>query len=325
MATSNDILHTQERIETRSIETHSYLTSLKYISWQAVLAGVVVTLAVQILLSLLGTAIGMSTIDPLDGDTPSAQAFSIGAALWWVVSSFFSLAVGGMVAAEVSGYIDRMDGALHGLITWATVTLVGVYLVGHLVGSALSGLGGLAGATIQGAAHGAAVATSRSGDGADDDTNVNWESIKTEVQGLLAQGANSPQQNPDGKSAAVTLDLSEKVQTFLKNDHVTPQDRQEVVDLIARTGNMSQQEAAQKLSEWEKTYKDARATLDQAAGEVNQKAAVAGDKGAEALAHLSLWSFVAFLLGALAAALGGMAGSKCRENWLVRNRAAFQR
>ena len=239
---------TSERIETRSVETHSYLTSLKYISWQAVLAGVVVTLAVQILLSLLGTAIGMSTIDPLDGDTPSAQAFSIGAALWWVVSSFLSLAIGGMVAAELSGFIDRMDGALHGLITWATATLIAVYLVGHLVGSALSGIGGLASSTIQGAAHGAAVATSRSGNDTGDGSDLNWDAVQNEVQALLAQGANSPTQNSDGKTA-VTPDLAGKVRTFLKNDHVTPQDRQEVVDLIARTGNLSQQEAAQKDKE----------------------------------------------------------------------------
>ena len=318
MATSDDILHTRERIETRSVETHSYNTSLKHISWQAVLAGVAVTLAVQILLSLLGAAIGMSTIDPLEGETPSAQAFSIGAALWWVVSFFLSLAIGGMVAAELSGFVDRMDGALHGLITWATATLIGVYLVGHLVGSALSGVGGLAASTVKGAAHGAAVASTRAG-GETGDSNINWEAIESEVQGLLAQGANSPEQNTEGKPGG-TSDLPGKVQAFLNNDQVTAQDRQEIVGVIARTGNMSEQEAAQKLNEWEKTYRDAKATMNNAAGEVNEKAAVVGDKSAEALAHVSLWSFVAFVLGALAAALGGVAGSKCREQRILRQR-----
>lgn len=307
MATNDDVLHTQ-RIETRSVETHSYLTSLKHISWQAVLAGVVITLAVQILLSLLGTAIGMSTIDPLEGESPSAKAFSIGAALWWAVSFFLSLAIGGMVAAELSGFIDRMDGALHGLVTWATAMLVGVYLIGHLVGSALSGVGGLATATIKGAAHGAAVATA--GAERSDGPGINWDALRSEVQGMLAANANSPG----------SPDLADKVQAFLKNEQVSPEDRQQVVDLIASTGNISKQEAEQKLASWEQTYRDASASVDQASGEAREKAAVAGDKSAEALAHVSLWSFVAFVLGALAAALGGLAGSRCREERLLRQR-----
>lgn len=321
MATNDDVLHTQ-RIETRSVETHSYLTSLKHVSWQAILAGVAVTLAVQILLSLLGAAIGMSTIDPLEGETPSAQAFSIGAGLWWAVSFFFSLAVGGMVAAELSGFIDRMEGAMHGLVTWATAMLIGVYLVGHLVGSTLSGIGGLASSTIKGAAHGAAVASAKVGEGNNgNNPAVDWEAIENEVQGLLAKGANSPRQNREGQSAAVTPDLLSEVQTFLENEQVTPEQRQDVVALIARSGNMSEQEAAQKLSEWEKTYQDARTTLERTAGEVNEKAAVVGEKGANALAHASFWSFITFVLGALAAALGGVAGSKCREDRLLKQRA----
>lgn len=320
MATNDDILHTQ-RVETRSIETHSYLSSLKHVSWQAILAGVAITLAVQILLSLLGTAIGMSTIDPLEGESPSAQAFSLGAALWWAVSFFLSLAIGGMVAAEMSGFSDRMDGVLHGLVTWATAMLVGVYLVGQLVGSTLSGIGGLASSTIKGAAHGAAVASIDAGDAnGTDKTTLNWGEIETEIQGLLAQGANNPAQQNSDRSAATTPDLIQQVQTFLENDQVTPEQRQELVALIARTGNMSEQEAAQKLDAWEKAYRDANATLNRAAGEVNQKAAVIGEKGANALAHVSFWSFITFLLGALAAALGGMAGSKCREERILRHR-----
>jgi hypothetical protein len=307
MATNDDVLHTQ-RIETRSVETHSYLTSLKHISWQAVFAGVVITLAVQILLSLLGAAIGMSTIDPLEGESPSAKAFSIGAALWWVVSFFLSLAIGGMVAAELSGFIDRMDGALHGLVTWATAMLVGVYLIGHLVGSALSGIGGLATATVKGAAHGAAVATA--GTEGRDGTGINWDALKSEVQGMLAANANSPG----------SPDLADKVQAFLRNEQVSPEDRQQVVDLIASSGNISKEEAEQKLASWEQTYRDASVSVDQASGEAGEKAAVAGDKSAEALAHVSLWSFLAFVLGALAAALGGVAGSKCREDRLLKQR-----
>ena len=49
------------------------------ISWGAVLAGVIIVLIVQLLLSLLGVGIGASTIDPMQGDTPRASTLGIGA------------------------------------------------------------------------------------------------------------------------------------------------------------------------------------------------------------------------------------------------------
>jgi hypothetical protein len=44
--------------------------------------GVVIALVTQLGLSLLGVGIGVSTIDPLTGDTPRAAAFGIAAGLW---------------------------------------------------------------------------------------------------------------------------------------------------------------------------------------------------------------------------------------------------
>ena len=51
--------------------------SLRRVSWGAVMGGVVVALITQLLLSMLGIGIGVSTIEPATGDTPGAGAFSL--------------------------------------------------------------------------------------------------------------------------------------------------------------------------------------------------------------------------------------------------------
>ena len=110
------------------------------ISWGAVFAGAIIALATQIVLALIGMAIGLATLNPGTGDSPSGTALGTGAAIWLVVSSLISLFIGGYIAARLAG---RFNGWLHGLITWGTLTLLTLMLLttaaGQLIGAA-SGL-----------------------------------------------------------------------------------------------------------------------------------------------------------------------------------------
>ena len=90
------------------------------ISWAAIFGGVVLVVAVQLLLSLLGAGIGLGTVNTNLGSTPTASSLGIGAGVWWVVSSCIALATGGYVAAWLAGIEIRFDGVLHGLITWVS-------------------------------------------------------------------------------------------------------------------------------------------------------------------------------------------------------------
>lgn len=53
--------------------------SPRRMSWGAVFAGVVLAVAIQLLLGILGTGIGLSMVDPVEGTTPGATGFGIGA------------------------------------------------------------------------------------------------------------------------------------------------------------------------------------------------------------------------------------------------------
>ena len=97
------------------------------IAWGAVFAGVVIVLAVQILLNLLGVGIGAALMDPMAATDPAA--WGIGVALWWVIVGLIALFLGGWVAGHLATNPDRRDGALHGLVTWGLATVLGVALL----------------------------------------------------------------------------------------------------------------------------------------------------------------------------------------------------
>ena len=116
------------------------------ISWGAIFAGALTALSVQLVLSLIGLGIGLSTIDARGGDNPDGATVGIGAVIWWTLSSLISLYVGGMIAGRTAG---TFNGYFHGLITWATVTVAMVLILSSAVGGAFRGVTGLAQFTVQ--------------------------------------------------------------------------------------------------------------------------------------------------------------------------------
>src|ERR1700732_4375784 len=109
------------------------------VSWGAVFAGVMIVLAIQLLLSVLGLGIGLSTVNPTEGGTPNASSLGIGAAAWWGISYLLALFAGGYIAARLAPSRLSLDGALHGVLTWAFALLVTFYLLTTAVGSVIGG------------------------------------------------------------------------------------------------------------------------------------------------------------------------------------------
>jgi hypothetical protein len=118
------------------------------VRWGAEFAGLVVALALQAVLTLLGAAIGLSTMD--DG---AGRGLGIGAAIWVILSVLISLYVGGLVTGHLAGVLTRGDGALHGILMWGLSTILAVYLLA-------SGVSGILGGAVQLAASGAAATAS---------------------------------------------------------------------------------------------------------------------------------------------------------------------
>ncbi len=106
------------------------------IRWGAAWAGVAVGLSMQLALTLLGIASGLSAIDVNQTGNVSAT----GPLLWAGLSTLISAFVGGYVAARMSGLKRKVDGVLHGAVTWAVTTLLFAVLASSVSGSLFSGI-----------------------------------------------------------------------------------------------------------------------------------------------------------------------------------------
>src|SRR5947209_16529584 len=105
-------------VETTTTRVEAGPHTHRRISWAAIFGGVILVIAIQLLLSLLGAGVGLGTVNTNAGSTPDAGTLGIGAGLWWVVSSCVAIGVGGFVAGWLAGVERRFDGVLHGLVTW---------------------------------------------------------------------------------------------------------------------------------------------------------------------------------------------------------------
>jgi uncharacterized protein YneF (UPF0154 family) len=110
---------------------------LSAIRWGAVLAGVTVGISVQLVLTLLGIASGLSGSGPGQG-----QLVASAAVVWAGISMLVAAFVGGYVSARMSGLKRKADGVLHGTVSWAVTTLLFATLAGSAAGSMVSGLFG---------------------------------------------------------------------------------------------------------------------------------------------------------------------------------------
>ena len=114
----------QENITAAGAHVENRSSSL---SWASVFAGAITVVASFWLLTLLGSAIGISIADGTDL-AALTTGFGIASAIWIIVSGLISFYVGSYVAGRLAGVGGRTVGLLHGLVTWAVASIALVYL-----------------------------------------------------------------------------------------------------------------------------------------------------------------------------------------------------
>ena len=265
---------------------------LRRVSWGAVIAGVVIALAAQALLAMLGIGIGLATIEPTQaGDNPAASSMGIGAAIWWALSGIIAAFLGGWVAARLAGMPSREASMLHGLATWAATTLVVLYFLGSTASSIVGGALNAAGQTLSSIGSAASGAASTAANAAGQLGNP-LEDIANQVRAAV---------NPNDAQAA-GQQLASAVRRMLTSEgEALNQARQSAVDLMVRQG-VPQEEAQRRIADWERQYRETR-------DQVAQQARTAADAAADGASTAAFYAFIALLLGAIAGAFGGRAGT----------------
>lgn len=109
------------------------------IDWGAAIAGAVVAIAIGFTLLLLGVAIGATAMNPWQGASEQAPAWTIGGGLWVIFSNLVALQVGAFVAVRAARWPDHHSGMLQGLLVWALAFTVAAAALGFGVSGVIAG------------------------------------------------------------------------------------------------------------------------------------------------------------------------------------------
>jgi len=265
-------------------------------SWGAIFAGVFVAIILQIMLTMLGMAIGVTSVQlPLQ---PTIRDVATASGIWLVVTGLISTWIGAWIAGRLSGGPRRADGLIHGIVTWSVATTATIFLLATAVGAALGGMSGLLGSAISSTAS----------------TQVGQNVAASTVQGLSQQagpllpptGRSENQQIP-GKLTELSAQDSELAAAITRLESKggasrSPADRDAVISLLTTKHQLSQQDAEKLVNQWDEKFQKVRASADQKSNQV-------GNEDANDVSKTALWGFITLALGLLFAAWGGWAGT----------------
>jgi hypothetical protein len=263
------------------------------VSWGAVIAGTLIALMTQLTLTLLGLAIGAGTVSPATQQNPF-EGVGLFTAIWWGLTTLIALFAGGWVAGRLAGIPRGFDGALHGLLTWGLVTLLTFYLLTTAVGSLISGAAGLVGQGLSLAGQAATAVGPEAADAAQtalQQQGIDLQTLRGDAAEVLEQADNE--------------ELTQFVSSLASGDTVTPQERENAITALEEGTDQSRAEAEQTVDGLIQRAQDAR----QALAQTEATAREVGEDVASGVSTGALWGFLATLLGAIVAALGGRSGA----------------
>ncbi len=166
---------------------------LPRLSWGSVIAGVILSSIVYLIMSVLGTAIGASLLSPLSQPNP-LHGFGFGSGVWVIVTTVLAVFIGSYFAGRCAPVL----GWLHGLLSWAVMTLLIVFGMTSLIGGAVSTVGSVAATSAQ-------VGVTAANQSNTDPSVVN--SAKQQLQAAVASAASaasSPEAQQDAREVADT-------------------------------------------------------------------------------------------------------------------------
>ena len=263
------------------------------VSWGAILAGAVIAVMIGLMLNILGAAIGVTAVDAVEGSTPDASTFGIGAAIWLLVATLIGLGVGAYAAARLSGTADKTDAALHGVGVWAIGFLLSTVLAWNLAASATSSVVGAASSLVGGAAQSAGSAVSGVAN------QANPQALLDRARAGLSGPSEPARMSREQRGAEITSILGNGVASGGLSDA----ERQRLAALVSAEAGIPQQEAAQRVQRYE-------AQAQQTAREAADRAKRAADAAATGASTAAFAVFGTLLLGAIVSVLGARAGAR---------------
>lgn len=304
----------------------SRIKILPHVSWGAIIAGAILAISLQFMLGLLGTGIGLVSANPEDG--MNISAFGWGAAIWLALTFIISLFAGGFVASRLSANMANYAGALNSLVVWALVVGLNLFMAGAGISNVASSLTGMVGSAAEKINVNAPQAV----------TGVDFQDIEKEIDQLLQETDNEELKSTvqsefesiksAAKSAATEVlakpgQAQEAIDTFTAQAKQSLQkinqevEREDLAEMVSARTDMSEQEAQVAVERWEKRINDWSQNFEQKIDQAQDKALKQAQEVTDTSGTVALYAFFILLLGMIAAAFGGRAGTRRTKTELV--------
>lgn len=286
------------------------------VSWGAIFAGAVAAAAMALILTMLGTGMGLLSVSPWDYEGASVRTIGFSTIIWLTITQLIAAGLGGYLAGRLRTKWLAVDAdevyfrdTAHGFLAWALSALLTAALLSSLVGAMIGGglkLGGTAAAaTMGGAAMGAGSELAK--------YTGNNDPMKYFMGTLFRQGGYAgpagmtmapveDRQSPADSEAEVTRIFANS----LRSGPLPPEDVRYAGQVVSQRTGLPQAEAEKRVTD---TYARIQGKLREA--EANAKSAV--DSARKASAYASLWFFISLLIGAFCASYAATYGGRQRD------------
>lgn len=259
-----------------------------YVQWGPIMGGAIVATAISTIMTVFGSAIGLSMVSADFEKSSSATAMAVAGALWalWILVS--ATVAGGYLAGrmrrpslDAKGEERKLRDATHGLLVWATgALLITVVATSSLFGAAKTAASGMASASS-----GAASLVSQ-----------NVDPLAMALDNVMRASGQEP------PTAQERDEASRIFASALANGKIEQGDRDYLASRLAARSGISEQDAQKRID-------DAYARLSQTKETAKQTA-----ERARKIAVLTAFLTAASLLvGAAAAAWAATLGGEHRD------------
>ncbi|HEV7822485.1 MAG TPA: hypothetical protein VGO84_14990 [Burkholderiales bacterium] len=281
------------------------------VSWAAVSAGAFVAAALSVTLVALGMGLGLSAISPWSNSGASVTTIGVATIIWLILMQIISSGMGGYIAGRlrtkwVDVHTDEVffRDTAHGFLAWAVGVVIGA---AFLASAAASLLGTAVETAVPPLTAAAGAAGARAPDAARNAAGGNSEGrYGYYVDTLMRSTPGGPSAAATGGSAgndgATRAEIGRIFANGMQRQNLAPADRTYLAGLIAARTGVSQTDAEQRIDQAMGQAKNAETEARQAA-----------DTARKAAAHLSLWTFLSFLVGAFCASFAATIGGRQRD------------
>jgi len=274
------------------------------VSWAAIFAGAVSSAALSLILALLGTGLGFSTLSPYEDH--SAVVLGVSTILWVTLTSIAASGIGGYMAGRLrvkwsTVHTDEVffRDTAHGMLAWAVATLLTAALFGSALTSAISGAATAGAGVAKTVATAGAAAGTVAAKNSDMGSNLNPGDYFTDM--LMRSDKPLAEANANPR-----VEVGRIFATSVANGSLAADDRTYLAQTVAARTGMTQADA-------EKRVDDVYARMNAAAEKAKATAKAAADKARKAAATAALWLTVSLLLGAFVASLAATFGGRLRD------------